>query len=767
MGDFRIKVQADLDAKDLTAKLSKLNKEKIKIPVDVKGLEKVDNLEKSLNKLRSLENIKINVDASSLKGTSSEIKNLATIIKGLSKESLDFNISGINKQMAEAGNKAGKSFTTALQKQVEVISKTQRNAFSEPLNNLSKQQKSYSDWWEKELGKSSNKNYGKNSQIQAIDEYLSEMKAQEKRIQEIKRRFSQGFVDVDITGIKKTLDRYNGTDSSFYKDAEQSYKRLLSLKKEIETGVSDDSFKKTLSDSDIEKRWNEYGSVFEKCNNQIKAFKNESSGITKPFNQLDAVTASNRTLTWLKNNNKAAKEYGETLTQLAEKQRTASSTEELRGYTKQVKAITSAAQANGLTGSSKLTDMKRAFGQIFEFAGMYGAIQNIAFEVPRQMISAVRDVNASQIELTKVSDASSGQLSQYWDQAADSAKKYGATISDVINNTADWSRLGYSLDESKKLSDATTLLQKVGDNMTQQSSSEGMISVLKGFQKDADEAESIVDKVNQVANTQPIDTSGLFEGLSRSASSMDAANNSLEQTIALITAANSVVQDPASIGTAFKTISMRIRGATTEMEEAGLDTDGMAESTAKLRKEIKALSGVDIMKNKDEFKSTYDILDELSNKWSDLTDIQQASVTELIAGKRQGNIVSALMKNFDIARDTLNTAMNESEGSAEKELGNYQKGIEYSIDKFKATFQELSTNALDSNIFKAVVDSGTAVVDVLNKIISVGKGIPALFATFAGVKLFKNLDLFYLNWSLHTQEYNENGVVNKCVLLTF
>ena len=420
-----------------------------------------------------------------------------------------------------------------------------------------------------------------------------------------------------------------------------------------------------------------------------------------------------------------------------------------------------------MTGSSKLTDMKRAFGQIFEFAGMYSAIQNIAFEVPRQMISAVRDVNASQIELTKVSDASSGQLSQYWDQAADSAKKYGATISDVINNTADWSRLGYSLDESKKLSDATTLLQKVGDNMTQQSSSEGMISVLKGFQKDADEAESIVDKVNQVANTQPIDTSGLFEGLSRSASSMDAANNSLEQTIALITAANSVVQDPASIGTAFKTISMRIRGATTEMEEAGLDTDGMAESTAKLRKEIKALSGVDIMKNKDEFKSTYDILDGLSNKWSDLTDIQQASVTELIAGKRQGNIVSALMKNFDIARDTLNTAMNESEGSAEKELGNYQKGIEYSIDKFKATFQELSTNALDSNIFKAVVDSGTAVVDVLNKIISVGKGIPALFATFAGVKLFRNLDLFYLNWSLHTQEYNENGVVNKCVLLTF
>ena len=38
--------------------------------------------------------------------------------------------------------------------------------------------------------------------------------------------------------------------------------------------------------------------------------------------------------------------------------------------------------------------------------------------------------------------------------------------------------------------------------------------------------------------------------------------------------------------------------------------------------------------NKDTFKSTYDIMDELSTKWQDLTDIQQASITELIAGKR-------------------------------------------------------------------------------------------------------------------------------------
>ena len=70
---------------------------------------------------------------------------------------------------------------------------------------------------------------------------------------------------------------------------------------------------------------------------------------------------------------------------------------------------------------------------------------------------------------------------------------------------------------------------------------------------------------------------------------------------------------------------MRIRGAKTELEEAGLETDGMVESTAKLREEIMALSGVDIMLDENTFKSTYDIMDELSTKWQDLTDIQQAN----------------------------------------------------------------------------------------------------------------------------------------------
>ena len=191
--------------------------------------------------------------------------------------------------------------------------------------------------------------------------------------------------------------------------------------------------------------------------------------------------------------------------------------------------------------------------------------------------------------------------------------------------------------------------------------------------------------------------------------------------------------------TAFKTISMRIRGATTELEEAGLETDGMAESTAKLREEIMALSGIDIMIDKNNFKSTYDILDELSQKWSDLTDIQQASITELIAGKRQGNIVSALMTNCDIAREATQTALN-SDGSAEKENEKYMESISGKMGAFKAQFQEFSSTLLSTDVFKVFVDSGTDFLNILTQIIDVGGIIPLIFGGTAVKKAFKNFD---------------------------
>ena len=95
--------------------------------------------------------------------------------------------------------------------------------------------------------------------------------------------------------------------------------------------------------------------------------------------------------------------------------------------------------------------------------------------------------------------------------------------------------------------------------------------------------------------------------------------------------------------------------------------------------------------------------------------------------------MSSIMGSFDIARQSLDTAVNDSAGSAERELENYQKGIEYSLDTFNAQFQELSTTVINADIFKGLVDGGTQFLNILTQILDVGGGLPAVLGIFSTV----------------------------------
>lgn len=102
------------------------------------------------------------------------------------------------------------------------------------------------------------------------------------------------------------------------------------------------------------------------------------------------------------------------------------------------------------------------------------------------------------------------------------------------------------------------------------------------------------------------------------------------------------IQNPEQVGTALKTLALRLRGAKVELEEAGLETDGMVESTSTLQEKLKALTGgkVDIMLDADTFKNTTQILREMSQVWDEMTDIEQASALELMGGKRQAKQIN-------------------------------------------------------------------------------------------------------------------------------
>lgn len=109
-------------------------------------------------------------------------------------------------------------------------------------------------------------------------------------------------------------------------------------------------------------------------------------------------------------------------------------------------------------------------------------------------------------------------------------------------------------------------------------------------------------------------------------------------------------------------------------------------------------------------------MDELSQKWEGLSDIAQATITELVAGKHQGNIMSALMANFDTAREALNTSLGSS-GSAMKEHAKWSESLEARLNKLKAAWQSLSQSFLNSDLLKIGIDLIIGLVDAIDKLI--------------------------------------------------
>lgn len=568
------------------------------------------------------------------------------------------------------------------------------------------------------------------------------------------KNISQIFNGADISkfnvGISKLNADITALDANFVKlkgSANQESVALAQLKSDL-AGISNiDGLNRQQAE-------------FDRITNEVKRLsaaykeaKAENAALTASQQLLtNKSILGNQIETWMNKNTKAAKIYRNELELLQRNLANVSNGSQLKAITNSFNSLKATAAASGNLGVSVLSRLKSNLTSLSPLFGM-GALISTSIRGLKDMYNNVLNIDTAMTELKKVTNESADAYDKFLNTASKRASEIGTTITDYINSTADFARLGYSMDEAKELAEVANIYSVVGDEIASiDDASASIISTIQAFGIQAQDAISIVDKFNEVGNRFAISSGGIGEAMTRSASSMFAAGNTLDQTIALITAANTVVQDPASVGTAFKTISMRIRGAKTELEEAGLETEGMVESTAKLREEIMALSGVDIMLDDNTFKSTYQILEELAGKWQDLTDIQQASITELIAGKRQGNIISALMNNFDIAQDALQVSL-DSEGSAMKEHERWMESLQAKVNQLKAAWESLSNSFLSSGFVKGGVDGLTALVQTIDLLIQKLGTLPTLFATIsATLSAFKNVGrdkMFSLIYSIN------------------
>ena len=403
--------------------------------------------------------------------------------------------------------------------------------------------------------------------------------------------------------------------------------------------------------------------------------------------------------------------------------------------------VASASGAIRTAGEATKSWSQRIGGLSSKFATWFGTTQIIMAGVRavKDMVNNVAEIDSAMIELRKVTDETDETYNAFLDRATKKSQEMGVSIKDTVKATAEFARLGNSISDSEMLSDAAIVYKNVGDIDNIEDASQSIISTMQAFGVLPKDVMSIVDKFNEVGNKYAISSEGIGEALLRSASAMKAAGNTLDETVALAAAANTVVQDPQKVGTTLKTVSMFLRAAKTEAEEAGEATDGMASSVSELRDELLALTGgqVDIQSDKNTFKGTYQILKELSEVWGELTDISKANILEMVGGKRNANVVAALLENFSIAEEALQTSLN-SDGSAMKEYEKWLDSVEAKQLQLKAAWEGLSQDFLSSDFVKFAVDALRGLVNALDAVVdTIGSvGTVATGVGLVGLKKF-------------------------------
>ena len=267
----------------------------------------------------------------------------------------------------------------------------------------------------------------------------------------------------------------------------QGLTRVKQLESELKSG--------SLTPAEMVSKYTELQSTLNGVNNSISTLKPQLSDLTRIEREeakaAEEVAKANQTLTrsetlsnkietWMNANTEAAKRYGTQLQAIQQQLKNNQDPEVLKRMTLEFSKIQSEAKAAGLVGNNFASSLKNTALQVLGLTSAV-AIFHRGVRVLKEMVQNVKDVDKAMTELYRVTNLSSSQYEALYDKMANSAKKYGATLSDIINSTASWVRLGFSADVASSLSEISAMYQHVTD-LDEDTAVKNLVTAYKGFQ---------------------------------------------------------------------------------------------------------------------------------------------------------------------------------------------------------------------------------------------------------------------------------------------
>lgn len=756
------KIKLDFDTKTLESAIQKLDKMLDSLGKGTSDFKQFENLSKELSNIvsevQSLSKAFGKVDDSGAKTLLSFIQNIDRSLSELSQHILN-----VNKNMSNMGSNTGGTV-----KQVENISNAYQDAAKEAEKLADAQSK---------IGQKTNISSGRKDAFpdkdvsasveSATNSIKEENNVLEQNTQKVKENADakKKLTDTDKEVSNVDLSKYDNRLESYTKKTSgydttiarfenggwtsDTYKQRVNAVKEAVKQYADilDNFKKhpeLVNDNELGKLDKQEKLI----KDNIIAVQNMSAA-EKGYSLVSGQKELDKINNILKEHSGMSREAKNQIKAYYAEIKSGNPSASLDVIHGKIMQIVNAEIEAGRGGKSMFDAIKeKAWYGVASAIGTYFGFNDL-IRYGKEGVSIVRQLDTALTEMRKVSNESVQSLKKYQDTTFDTADAVGTTAKQIQNSTADWMRLGESMDTAAKSAKDANILLNVSEFEGIDEATESLVSMSQAY-KDLDKMD-IIDVLNNIGNNYSISTDGLATALKDSASALVTANNDLNEAVSLTTAGNAITQDPSKVGAGLRTISLRLVGteeAKEELSDLGEETDGMITTVSKLRNTIQSATsaatkdgkGFDIFDSNGNYKSTYEIMqgladlyDEIVKKDKELGTNNLNLLLETIAGKNRSNIAASILQNGDMLRSVYEDAQN-SEGSAEKELNSYLDSVDGKFQQLQNRTQEFWYNVIDTTTVKSVLDFTTDLTEGASKFFKlVEKHLPTILGAIATI----------------------------------
>lgn len=371
--------------------------------------------------------------------------------------------------------------------------------------------------------------------------------------------------------------------------------------------------------------------------------------------------------------------------------------------------------AAGMEGQSVFqsfgSTLKDAFSTFTAANLLTDAIYKVG-DAARDAVSTVKELDDSIVALQLATGKSYNTVSNMMKDYVNLGAELGTVGTAVAEGADAWLRQGKSIEEVNNLVKSSVIFSKVGD-MSAEDATKYLTASLNGYQLEAENAMSVVDKISNVDLNAAVSSSGLAEAMSRVAVTADQAGISMDRLLGYVATIGEVTQQSMStVGTAMKSILARMNNIKAGKLEL-VDEDGTTEKLSDVETTL-ANVGINLRKTMTEYNSASDVLDALAAKWDTLNQAQQNAIAIAFGSTRMQNQFRVLMENYDRVQKYTDVAAN-SEGSGEQKFDLYLQGLEAKTNSLKASLESLSSSVISRDLYAGFLDGSKAVVDFTEK----------------------------------------------------